>query len=420
MDNASAGGDKLIQEDAVLVQDYPDVIDQMEKVIIEMDQPPMQVVIEAMIMTVQLTDQFKFGVNFAVINDTAKSLLLNGNGAVLNGAVGFPPQGSSSGELVTPPGGAFLANTAGLKYGLIAGDITMFIDALERVTDTNLIASPQLRVINKQKAELIIGNRLGYTTVTNNGTTSIESANFLDVGTKLVLRPFITKDGMVRMEVHPERSSGAINTTTGLPDTKTTEVTTNIMVRDGSTVVIGGLIEEQIKETVERIPVLGALPLVGSAFQNKTERLDRTELIVLITPRIVRESQAVPEAETYKYENEQRRQHFKEELSPANRASLSRMHYERAEYYFSKNELSRAEFHAREAARIAKNDQPSIRLLHQIEMAQPLKEKKWWKFWKRQDSSPQIVSPEVIPVQEFETPVFPEPAGAPLPPAPGL
>jgi type II secretory pathway component GspD/PulD (secretin) len=134
----------------------------------------------------------------------------------------------------------------------------------------------------------------------------VENVNFLDSGTKLVMRPYIAPDGLVRLEVHPERSSAVLDTNTGLPNQTTTEVTTNVMVRDGTTVVIGGLIEEQVVESYSRVPILGAIPFAGRLFRNKTESTDRTELIVLITPRIVREPDAEIEGESFRVENERR------------------------------------------------------------------------------------------------------------------
>ncbi|HAW29321.1 MAG TPA: hypothetical protein DCY03_14570, partial [Planctomycetaceae bacterium] len=104
--------------------------------------------------------------------------------------------GSGSSSIV-PPTGQFIADVAGLKYGFLHGDISGFIEALEDVTETNLIASPQLRALNKQKAELIIGDRISYSTVTQNGNTSIQNVNFLDSGIVLNLRPFITPDGQI-------------------------------------------------------------------------------------------------------------------------------------------------------------------------------------------------------------------------------
>src|SRR5690606_36896873 len=114
--------------------------------------------------------------------------------------------------------GQFVANTAGLKYGFVTGDVTGFLSALENITDTNLIAAPQLRVLNKQRAQLIIGQRLSYTTSTFNNNQTIENVNFLDAGTKLIIRPFVAPDGLIRMEIHPERSSATINPQTNLPD----------------------------------------------------------------------------------------------------------------------------------------------------------------------------------------------------------
>jgi len=398
-DNTNGGGDQLTQQDALLVMDYPHVLEEMDKVVDEMDIPPSQVVIEAMILTVNLTDELQFGVNFALLSNRGKGLLVSGDGSQLNSTTGFPPKGDSSGASIVPAAGEFVAQTSGLKFGLIRGDITTFVEALESISDTSLIASPQLRVINKQKAELIIGSRLGYSTTTNNGTTSIQNVSFLDVGTKLILRPFISPDGMVRMEIHPERSSGKINATTNLPDTQTTEVTTNVMVRDGTTVVIGGLIDEQIKEEIQRVPLLGAIPLIGPAFQNKSENVVRTEMIVLITPRIVQPDVAATVGETAKLEFEQRADHFSRDLSPINRNNLTRLHLERAQFYLDRGEFVRAHAHAREAVHLNKTNKAALAMLQHIEQLAPLTRKQWWRFWpsKQHDTLP----PPLIRLRNF-------------------
>lgn len=368
----SAGGDQLSQSDAIVVLDYPEVIAEIDQIVAEMDVPPQQVVIEAMILSVSLTDELEFGVNFALLNGDNDNLLVFGNGKTLNSSVGFP----GTDESILPPMGEFIADAAGLKYGFLRGDVSGFIEALETISDTNLIASPQIRVLNKQKAELIIGEQLAYTTTTQNGTSSVENVNFLDVGTKLILRPFISSDGLVRMEIHPEQSAGVIDNR-GLPNKTTTEVTTNVMVRDGTTVVIGGLIEEQVVESVDRVPLLGAIPLVGAAFRNKTERIERTELIVLITPRIVREPDAEIEGASLRYENERRHEHFRNELSPINRRNLARIKRERAEYYFHRGEYAKAHEHIEAALELNKNDLQALRLRDQIEAAHHAERHRW-------------------------------------------
>ena len=371
----AGGGDGLAQRDALLVQDYAEVIAEIDRVIIEMDVPPLQVIIEAKILNVTLSDSMEFGVNFAMLNGSQKQLVASGNGATLNGSTGFP-----NAPTLVPPVGDFVANTAGLKYGFITGDVTGFMKALENIADTSLIAAPQIRVLNKQKAEMIIGNRLSYKTLAFNGTQTVENVQFLDSGTKLLFRPFISPDGLVRLEVHPERSSATINKETGLPNQETTEVTTNIMVRDGTTVVIGGLISEETTESIDRVPFLGAIPMVGAAFRNKIEKTQRTELIVLITPRIVTEPEAAIEGECLRVETENRAANFRDNLSSINRQNLTRGHYERAEDYYAQGNLLKARQQIDAALRQNKADLDSLRLKHKIEQATREQQAKAWKW----------------------------------------
>ena len=143
------------------------------------------------ILSVKLEDSMKLGVNFALLNKDNTQLVTIGNGSQINSVnTGFAR------DSLIPATGDFIANTAGLKYGFINGDLAGFVEALEKLAETSVVASPSVRVLNKQRAELIIGQRLGYKTTTFNGTQSIENINFLEVGTKLLLRPFVAQDGL--------------------------------------------------------------------------------------------------------------------------------------------------------------------------------------------------------------------------------
>lgn len=362
--STAAGGDSLAQRDALLVMDYAEVLREIDGVLLEMDVPAMQVVIDAKILKVTLTDALEFGINFALINDRANNLVVSGNGATLFNSSGAP--GGSSTTIV-PPAGQFLADTAGLKYGFLRGDISMFLNALENIADTNLIASPQVMVLNKQRAELIIGSRLPYKTLAFNGTQTAENVNFLDAGTKLRIRPFIAPDGLVRMEIHPERSTATKDSDTKLPVLTTTELTSNVMVRDGNTLVIGGLIEEEVVEQYARIPFLGALPVIGAAFRNKNESIVRSELIILITPRIVNQDAAGSQGTAAQYENERRADHFRDNLTSVNRRNLARMQYEQALHHFEHGNLIRARQFVKRSLSYSKNDRQALQLKDQIE-----------------------------------------------------
>ncbi|RMG33080.1 MAG: hypothetical protein D6725_16470 [Planctomycetota bacterium] len=361
-DESNAGGNALAQLDTIIVMDYEDIVEEIARVIAELDKPPLQVVIEAKILSVQLDDSLKYGINFALLSGSGDDLFIGGNGLELQNSSGIPALAISPS---ISPSGSFVSDIGGLKYGLIRGDASLFIRAVEQISDTSLIAAPQLRVLNKQRAELLIGQRIAYKTLTFNGTQTVENVNFLDVGTRLILRPFASEDGLVRLEIHPKKSSGTVSD--GLPEERTTQVTTNVMVREGTTVVIGGLIEEQISDSDDRIPLLGSLPGVGALFRNKEEAVTRNELIVLLTPRIVREPEAVLEGEQFNEEHERRQESFRNSLTPFNRRNLARLETERAQHYYDTGNLLKARTHIQKALKYSPNDPHARRLRDQIE-----------------------------------------------------
>ena len=296
-DAASAGGDAFPNCEVLLVRDYEAVLAQIDQVIEEVDRRPLQVAIEAMIVSVKLDDSNKLGVNFELLRD-------NNNIRII------------SGTLRTTL--ASIAADGGLKVGFLDTSLQVFVEALESIGDANVIASPRLMCLNKQRAEIHIGRELGYisTTVTENAAT--QSVEFLETGTQLRIRPFISPDGLIRMEVHPELSTGAVGLVGGftVPDKDVTQVTTNVMVRDGATVVLGGLIREDLKKTASQIPMLGSLPGAGLLFRQKTDELDRQEIIILITPRVVDDPQAGGEGDRAAYEFQNRHTNYRDKMSP--------------------------------------------------------------------------------------------------------
>ena len=116
------------------------------------------------------------------------------------------------------------------------------------------------------------------------GTT--QQVQFLNTGTLLRLRPFVSSDDIIRMEIHPERSEGVVDPTTGLPTQTMAELTTNVMVPNGATLVIGGLIEDDDDYTQSGLPGLSRLPILGHLFGTREKSDTRQELVVLLTPHI--------------------------------------------------------------------------------------------------------------------------------------
>jgi hypothetical protein len=119
-------------------------------------------------------------------------------------------------------------------------------------------------------------------------SATVQTVDFLDTGTRLVFRPYIAEDGYVRMELHPEDSSGGL-TGSNLPFKITTEMTSNIMVKDGHTIVIGGLFREASDSGRGQVPFLGNIPLAGPLFRNQRDRTSREEIIIMLTPHIIKD-----------------------------------------------------------------------------------------------------------------------------------
>ncbi len=147
------------------------------------------------------------------------------------------------------------------------------------------------------------------------------------------------------MEVHPELSTGEVKTDSGftLPEKETTQVTTNIMVRDGCTVVIGGLIRDELQTNTQQIPLLGSLPVIGVAFRSKTEEIKRSEVMVLITPHIVYEPETCREGEKVACEFHRRQDTYANKMSPLiGKRAIGRRYFRYAQNAWAAGDRDRA------------------------------------------------------------------------------
>jgi len=290
--NNASGGNSMSETEALVVQDYEGVLKEIDQVVKEIDKRPLQVCIEAMILSVQLNDQNQMGIDFQMLKNQQNLRFGLGSPrtAPLDGSGNVDQNGNTI--------GAFSFANGGMNMAFMDGSLGAFFAFLETIGDTNVIATPKVLCLNKQRAEIQIGQQLGYVTTTLTSTSTAQTINFLDTGAQLRLRPFISDDGMIRLEVHPELSTGQVETKGNytLPQKQVTQVTTNIMLRDGTTVVIGGLMREDLQTSITQIPYMGSLPVIGPLFRHKTETMTRAEILVLLTPRLVQEPETDIEA----------------------------------------------------------------------------------------------------------------------------
>ncbi len=344
---SEAGGNSYSSSDVILVRDYEERIERIAALVEQLDVKPRQVLIEATILRTVLDENNALGVDFNSLAgidfqglDTTSAGLTDATTGTVQ-PTGLPNNGSAS-TIRTDFNSAI--GSGGVSIGFMTNEIAFFIRALESVTDLSVVANPKLLVANKQRGEVMVGNRDGYLTTTFTETTATQSVAFLETGTRLIVRPFVAKDGLIRMEIHPEQSSGSIQEVAGsaLPSETTVEVTSNVLVRDGHTIVIGGLFRETTSAGRSQVPLLGNVPYVGGAFRRTTDETVREEIIILITPHIIKQAAAEAVGSQVKAEIERIRIGNRKGLRWWGRNRLAQEHLRAAKQHLRAGKVDRA------------------------------------------------------------------------------
>jgi type IV pilus assembly protein PilQ len=297
-DTSNVGEDSYAFTAKLVVNDYPDNLERIAAMLKELDMPPQQVLIEATILQASLDEANAFGIDFSILADLDFLDLTNPLSGVNNllagddEANGFQPEDNQAFALQQTVGGT--AGPGGLKIGFMDDDLSVFLRVLDQVTDTTVLSRPKIMCLNRQRAEVLVGRRVGYLSTTATETTTTQTVEFLDTGIQLMFRPFIARNGMIRMELYPSVSEASLRTVTDaqglqvtIPDELTNELTTNVRIKDGQTLVLGGLFRESTSITRRQVPLLGDIPILGAAFRGQDDTVGREEIMFLITPSIV-------------------------------------------------------------------------------------------------------------------------------------
>lgn len=265
-ENSSEHGKIMLNKsnNIILIKDTAEYVNRIETLLKSMDVIPKQVLIEAKILEIRLGNDTQLGVDWSqVLKSGDATFTLEGANFSVPSSAGAP----------------------GLFFSVATPHFNMFLDALQEKGDLKTLATPKLVVIDNKEAEIIIGGRLGYRVTTTINQVTTESVEFLDIGTMLRLTPRIGNDANIFLSIYPKVSDGVI--IQGLPSETTTEVTTKVVVKDGESIFIGGLIRERQEKATKQIPVLGDIPLIGSIFKRSTNTQSKTETIIVITPHII-------------------------------------------------------------------------------------------------------------------------------------
>lgn len=258
-------------KNSILIEATPVDYRRIMRVIGTLDVIPNQVLLEATIAEVTLNDQLKFGLRWHLQAGKKSEFAFSD---AVNGAV----------DSVFP----------GFSYALKASNVSVTLNALNQITDVNMISSPTLTVMDNRTAFLQIGDQVPITTqsaaVLSAGTSIVNSVNYRDTGVILAMTPRISQSGRVLLDIEQEVSSVVPTTTSGIdsPTIRQRRVKTTVVVNDGEALVLGGLIQDSKTLNRKQVPIVGDIPILGNVFKDKENEIGKTELVIMITPHVVR------------------------------------------------------------------------------------------------------------------------------------
>ena len=295
---SNAGGDSYAWSSKLVVNDYPENLDNIALLLAELDTAPAQVVVEATVVQTNVTEDNEFGIDFTALSNVRIQNLVNPLNAaqdLITGALApAPPANSNTSGVSSGVGTTDITPfSGGLKAAVIQDHVGAFLKVLDRVADTTVLARPRITCLNRQSAQVMVGIKVGYLSTAVTETTTSTSVLFIDTGIQLNFRPFISPDGMIRLELRPSVSSVSfrVDGANSVPNETTQELTTNIRCRDGETVILGGLFRESSTTTRHQVPFLGDIPIIGAAFRGQVDAIIKEEIIFLLTPTIIPDEQ---------------------------------------------------------------------------------------------------------------------------------
>ena len=360
------GSDSWAFQGMLVVSDYPENIKAIEALLKEIDTPPAQVIVESTVVSTDVQQNDGFGVDVSIIGNLSFSQFTNplsGAQQLLNGSV-------QKGEGVANASNTNVTNIKDptLQVGVISDDVSVFLKLLDSVTDTTVLARPRVMALNRQRAQILIGQRTGYLNSTTTQTSTTQSVEFLDSGIKLIFRPFISSDGSIRMELAPSVSEATKSSTATVggntmevPNESTSEIVTNVRVKNGQTLVLGGLFKEKTVIDRRQVPGLGDVPLIGNAFKGYNDDLHREEIIFLVTPTIVKDEIAKVWSDEAREFEHAVRIGAREGLLPWSRDTLTTAQNQKAFEAMGKGDRDLALFHCENSLRLSHNQPEMVR-----------------------------------------------------------
>jgi type II secretory pathway component GspD/PulD (secretin) len=258
----------LLERNLIVVEDQPAFVERIEKLLEQVDLQPRQILIEAKILEIRLEQGDAFGVDWSKV------------------------VGGSDRRYTVGTKGLADRTSNGLFFSVISDNLNIYLSALSSKGRVRTLSTPKLLAMENQQAITSIGDQTGYKVTTTINQVTTESIQFLESGVILRVTPSIDERGRILMKIHPEVSTATVNN--NIPSKNSTQVNTTLIAEDGQSIFIGGLIRNNSNFKRSGIPLLGEIPVIGNAFSHWEDGGVSSETVVVITPRIVREAEAMP------------------------------------------------------------------------------------------------------------------------------
>lgn len=264
----------------LIITDLPHQLKKIETIIKAFDRKTREVFIEAKIVQVTLSDTYKWGVDW-------DRLFAGGQSGGLQGFSIKP-------EAQMPVGLDTFGKLTLARTGTNA--LNFVLETLSTVGETKILSNPHIAIAEGKEATINVITKQPYseqtTTTTTAATTESTQFTFVDVGVKLNVTPTINKDGYISMLIKPEVSSitsffPSDSSDQRVPVIETANAESTVVVKDGTTIIIAGMIKDNKSKSANRVPVVGDIPVLGKLFSSSSDSIQRTETIVFLTPRII-------------------------------------------------------------------------------------------------------------------------------------
>lgn len=279
--SVDTGGNRLI------VVTSPRVIAEIQEIVDVMDVPAKQVMLEARIVEVATNDLKELGIDWDLLN--RQSFI------IVQGAPAPAPPGEFPDELPFYTGQE--AHNSINQTSVQAKAFEVALDLLIREGNARVLAQPKIATLNGRTANMLIGQRIPYTisstVFAGGGAAPTQRIEKEEVGIKLDITPLINADGYITTTIRPEVSTvtGFTGENGDLPIVATRQASTTVRLKDGNSVIIGGLLSEDKTTNVTKVPILGSIPIIGYLFQHQSIQTRKTDLVIEVTPRILTETE---------------------------------------------------------------------------------------------------------------------------------